>query len=66
MSLAHHRAVMASLVTGGFLLSGLGVSTQNPAFASAATASPKSSPAGRLRWTLQPRCEPARRGLRLA
>jgi hypothetical protein len=38
MSLAHRRAVIAGLVTGGFLLSGLSVSTPDPAFANAATA----------------------------
>ena len=43
MSLAHRRAVIAGLVTGGFLLSGLSVSTQDPAFASVGTASPSPS-----------------------
>jgi hypothetical protein len=55
MSLAHRPAVIASLVSGGFLVLGPSVSTQDPALASAGH--PLSVPLlGRGRPKLPPRC----------
>ena len=44
MSVARRRAVVAGLVTGGFLVSGLSASSQNPAFANAVASSPSPLP----------------------